>query len=104
TKHRPATHRGHDLCHNHKPYGRAYSSVGQSSRLIIDWSQVQVLLGPPSLLALAALPHKQWDGRPSPSPRSGTCLPIRIVVTGSTPLTGDQGIRQTRLITPSHPH
>src|SRR5690606_14480526 len=25
----------------------AYSSVGQSSRLIIDWSQVQVLLGPP---------------------------------------------------------
>src|SRR5690606_5919613 len=37
----------------HSPYNSrllhsgAYSSVGQSSRLIIDWSQVQVLLGPP---------------------------------------------------------
>ena len=29
------------------PHGRAHSSVGQSSRLIIDWSQVRVLVGPP---------------------------------------------------------
>ena len=27
---------------------RAYSSVGQSSGLIIRWSQVQVLVGPPN--------------------------------------------------------
>ncbi|SRR5581483_7373650 len=30
-----------------RPPKRALSSVGQSSRLIIDWSQVQVLQGPP---------------------------------------------------------
>src|SRR5690625_2963481 len=38
---------------NKQVKSRAHSSVGQSRRLIIAWSQVQVLLGPPTFLKLA---------------------------------------------------
>ena len=47
------------ILYNPQRFFRPHSSVGQSSRLIIDWSQVQVLLGAPlSLYYIILFPSK----------------------------------------------
>ncbi len=40
----------HSCLERKAPNTRAYSSVGQSTRLITEWSQVRVLVGPPTLI------------------------------------------------------
>ena len=42
---------------------RAHSSVGQSGGLIIRWSEVQVLLGPPEVLGRNMKSFGAWAGK-----------------------------------------